>query len=490
MAFYDFREYLEKLDEAGELHRVETQVDPNLEAGAIAQRLAERGGPAVHFTKVKGAGSGVTLVGGSMGRGAGGLWAKLAVALELDQNMRYLDILEQVMRRRESAVRPIQVDGGPIKENLLEAAEIDLAKFSPPVLHEGGAPCLSSWAITIVQEPGGGNVVWDVLPLVVTSKNTLAGAISEDSRLGQIHAQYQAAKEAMPFAVVLGAVPVATMAAACRLKRGGETAVDIAGSLQRGPVQLVKCETSDLLVPATAELVLEGVVKPGKQAQVQAFSGTFGYRLPGKVSGPVFEVTAVSHRNDPVLPFCTWGTPTTEIHIARGLDSDAQTKAMFEQGGSPVTSVFTPPWLAGAAIAISTMVPYTAFSQAIAGAIRVTDVGRHVPYILVCDNDIDITNPVSLFHALVTKCHPDRDTWVIKRAAAAADAPYINARDRAVGNGAAIILDCTWPLDWDRSIAVPPRVSFDQCYPQDLQERILAGWNGELGFPNEMDRPV
>ena len=264
----------------------------------------------------------------------------------------------------------------------------------------------------------------------------------------------------------------------------------MAGSLQRSPLQLVKCESSDLLVPSTAEIILEGEVKPGKRVEVGAFSGTFGYRTAGAAPGPVFEVVTLTHRTDPVIGFCTWGTPTSDIHIARGLDMDSQRQHMFEQGGAPVTGGFSPPWLAGAVIAITTKVPYTAYSQAIAGAIRVTEVGKHVPYILVCDDDIDITNPVSLFHALVTKCHPDRDVWIIKRAAAAADAPYLTAHDRSHGTGAAAIFDCTWPLDWDRSIAVPPRVSFDQCYPQAMQDKILEQWTGELGFPKETDRPA
>ena len=77
MAHFDLREYLEKLEAAGELRRIEADEDRNLEVGAITQRLAERGGPAAHFSNVKGAGHGVSLIGGSMARGSAGLWSKV-----------------------------------------------------------------------------------------------------------------------------------------------------------------------------------------------------------------------------------------------------------------------------------------------------------------------------------------------------------------------------------------------------------------------------
>jgi 4-hydroxy-3-polyprenylbenzoate decarboxylase len=174
----------------------------------------------------------------------------------------------------------------------------------------------------------------------------------------------------------------------------------------------------------------------------------------------------------------------------QGLDCDSQLKEKFEKAGAPVIDVFSPPWLAGSVVAVSTGVPYTAYAQAVAGVVRTTEGTKNVPYILVCDDDIEITSPVDLFHALVTKCHPQRDTWIIKNAAAAADAPYLTADDKSSNSSARAIFDCTWPLDWDRSIAVPPKVSFDQCYPKALQEKVLRDWVSKLGFPEEAERPV
>ena len=78
MAYRDLRAFIEALDGAGELHRLKAEVDPQLVAGAISQRLAERGGPAAHFLNVKGAAHGATLVSGLLGRGNAGLWSRMA----------------------------------------------------------------------------------------------------------------------------------------------------------------------------------------------------------------------------------------------------------------------------------------------------------------------------------------------------------------------------------------------------------------------------
>ncbi len=491
MAHYDFREYLQKLKDAGELVEVSAEINPKLEMGAICQRIAERGGPAAHFMKVKGAAKGLTYVGAPMGRGVNGLWSKLAIALEADAGQAYPDLLEELHRRWEAPIRPMQVSEGPISENILKGKSIDLKKLAAPQLYDGDdGAYLSTWAVLMSEAPAGGFTAWDIIPLKVTSANTLTGYLPKDSNLRRIYDDYAATKKDMPFAIIFGGPPAITLAAAFKLKRGDSVAAEIAGGLQRQPLQMVKAVTSDMLIPATAEMVIEGVIKPGKTAKSGPFSSAFGYRTGKARTGPVFTVTAISHRNDPILPICTWGTPTSEIHIARGLDADIQLKAEFEKRGAPVMGVFSPPWLAGAVVAIKTIVPYTAYSQAVAGIVRAREATKYAPYVLVCDADIDLTNPVSLFHAMVTKCHPKRDTWIIKSATADENAPYITEAERNLGQGPSAIFDCTWPLDWDRSIAVPPKVSFEECYPKELQEKILADWNKELRFPDENKRPA
>jgi len=488
----DLRGYLLRLEQEGELESINADIDPNLTAGAISQRLAELGGPAVHFKRVKGASHGITLVSGLLGRGRLGLWSKFAIALGLDPKAKYQDILEEVTRRIESPIRPLQVSSGQCKEIILDGSNVDLESLAAPTLHSGdGGPYLTTWAFTIVADPGSNYVAWDLLPLMVLSKNTLSGRVSRNTNVGRIfHDKYAKSGKPMPFAIVFGGGPMPVVSSVFRRGRSRMTDPEIAGALQRSPIHLVKCETNDLLVPANAEMVLEGVVHPEQQAKTGPFGSSFGYRRSEQVEGPVFEVKTITHRSDPILPLCSWGTPISDIHIVQGLDRDSQLKAKFESAGSPVIDVYSPPWLAGSVVAVCTRIPYTAYAQTVAGVVRSTEGTKNVPFILVCNDDIDITSPVALFHALVTKCHPKRDTWIIRNSETDEDAPYITKEELRSRSSARAIFDCTWPLDWDQSIAVPPKVSFDQCYPKALQEKVLSEWVSTLGFPAETERPV
>lgn len=493
IATSDLRGFLQRLEEFGELQEIQSSVDPDLTVGAIAQRLAERGGPAAHFKNVPSAGHDITWVSGLLGRGRMGLWSKIALAMGLDQKAEYGDILEEFTRRLESAVRPLQVAGGQCKEVILQKSDIDLTALGAPTLHEGDdGACLTSWAFAVAASPDSNKVVWDILPLFIKSKNTMVGRLPVDTNIGRIFRdEYQKSGKSMPIAFVFGAGPLVTAVAAFRRGRHSFTDPELAGSLQRSPVQMVKCETNELLVPANAELILEGFVSPDSNVKCRPFGSSFGYRSTAAAEdGWEFEIEAITHRKQPILPLCAWGTPVNDLHIVEGLDRDSQLKAKFESTGAPVMDVFSPPWLAGAVVAVSTQVPYTAYSQVVAGVVRMTEGTKNTPFILVCNDDIDITNPVSLFHALVTKCHPKRDTWIIKNAAAAADAPYLTAEDKQNKYSARAIFDCTWPLDWDPAIAIPPKVSFDECYPKEMREKILAEWVSKLGFPEETERPA
>jgi 4-hydroxy-3-polyprenylbenzoate decarboxylase len=389
----------------------------------------------------------------------------------------------------------MQIRKGVCKENILRDGEIDLNQILAPLIHGGdGAPCLSSWGYTVVEEPGSNRVIWEVLPQRIIGKNELTTELPETSAIGaQFYRRYEPEGKPMPFAIVIGAPPLMPLAASFRLRRGSASAPDVAGGLQRAPVQIVQCETSKLCVPATAEMVIEGVVHPRRRANAPSFPNIFGYRTPGENPYPVWEVTAITFRSAPVLPFASWGVPVTEAHLARSIDCDSQLRQEFIRRGTPASGVYTPPWMAGAAVVVASKIIYTAFSQSIAGIIRSTEATRHIPYVFVCDDDIDVTNATTVFHAMGTKCHPHRDIWQIHNTLALGSEVWFSEMERnkrGQQRGAAAIFDCTWPLDWDRSIAVPPRVSFDQCYPAALQKQVLDEWTAVLGFPAELDRPT
>ncbi len=91
---------------------------------------------------------------------------------------------------------------------------------------------------------------------------------------------------------------------------------------------------------------------------------------------------------------------------------------------------------------------------------------RYNPKKLLVEGDEDKRVIPQLIEANGIRWGESRDTWIVKNSQAAFDAPYVSAAERKLGKGAAAIFDCTWPLDWDRSIAVPPKVNFELSYPE------------------------
>lgn len=486
MAFLDLRAFMAGLARAGELVTVQAEVDWKLEVGAVIRRTCEQGARALHFRNIKGYDK-TSLFGDPLGRGRTGIWSKLRVALGLDPETSYTELVETVIRRVKSPIRPLEVARAPHKENVLLGENVDLFRFPAPYLHEGdGGRYLGTWGLLIAQDPDSGAIHWDVQRQMIHSRSLLGGPLSKHGSVGRLfHQKYEPRRKPMPFAIALGTDPACMIVAQMPLASGVDP-VSVAGGLRRQPVQLVKCETNELLVPTSSEIVLEGVIVPGEQREEGPFGEPFGYRTSPRAPQPVYRIQCVTYRNDPILPVVSIGCPIDAFDVVRCLVCDVELMQLFRQRGWPVRGCFTPPWLAGQYVAVTTKIPYIGFPSAVASVVRTSQSGKYVSYIQVCDDDIDPTDMIQLFHALVTKTHPKRDTQIIKEVPALAETPFLDPEERQFGRGSAIILDSTWPIDWDPTIATPPKASFTEIYPKAVQEKVLANWTTVYGFPREV----
>ena len=97
------------------------------------------------------------------------------------------------------------------------------------------------------------------------------------------------------------------------------------------------------------------------------------------------------------------------------------------------------------------------------------------------DDDVDVYNPIEVLHAFATKCHPIRGTHTVASATGNVLTPYQNLDERLWAKGSRVLYDCTWPLDWPPEIAIPPRSSFNEIYPEHIKEKVLSNWKN-YGF--------
>ena len=324
-AYRDLREFIADLEACGELARVRGEVDPRLEITEITQRTTRAGGPALLFERVKGHSTPVLINAfGSMERMAMALGvariedlaAEIESVLELPAGggsggLSMVDKLKMLPRLKElSEIGPRVVRDGPCQEVVLEGERANLDAF--PIIQcwpeDGGRFITLPLVFSRHPETGGRNM--GMYRMQVYDQRT-TGMHWHRHKGGAGH--YWAAEkrgERLPVAAVLGGDPLLVYAATAPLPDGIDELL-FAGFVRKRGVEMVRCRTVDLEVPATAEIVIEGWVEPRERRREGPFGDHTGYySLPDDF--PVFHVSAITHRRDPIYPTTVVGPPPQE----------------------------------------------------------------------------------------------------------------------------------------------------------------------------------
>lgn len=284
----DLRSFLEliRTERKSDYLEVERTVSPRHETAGIIVKLEEKQrSPIVVFKDVAGARFPVvTNVCGSIGRIAVGLGVGLR-----DVGTKYGDGIARRMK-------PRIVEGGPAQENRLVGDEVDLGMLPPLVYHADDTtkPYLTA-AIVVARDPETGATNLSYHRLMIDGRARTGIFIEKGKHLDRIYNKYIAAGRAMPIAAFLGHHPTWSLGA---LYSGPHEELDVISGLLGEPLDVVRCLSQpELVVPARAELVLEGVVPPTLRIPEGPFGEVTGFGT-GATETPVFEVTAMTWRND------------------------------------------------------------------------------------------------------------------------------------------------------------------------------------------------
>lgn len=320
MAYKDLQDFIDTLETAGELHRIHTEVDPILEITEITDRVSKQRGPALLFEKVRGSEFPVlTNAFGSMRR--------MAMALGTDDLDKKSEELQELIAwafsqmkgidipsffpkiRTLTSLLPKHVRRAPCQEVVMK--EPDLTRL--PILtcwpQDGGPFITLPLVFTRHPDLGVQNVGMYRMQLYDARTTGMHWHVHKDG--AHAYQLYKERNERMPVAVALGCDPAITYAATAPLPEGVYEML-FAGYLRNRPVDMVKCITCDLEVPASAEFIIEGYVDPEEPLRSE---GPFGdhtgyYSLTDEY--PVFHVTCVTHRKNPVYPATIVGKPPME----------------------------------------------------------------------------------------------------------------------------------------------------------------------------------
>lgn len=485
MAYMDIREYINKLEKEGEITRIKEEVDWDLEMGAIVRRSHELGSPAPLAEKVKGY-PGWQLVGGIMGgsvvNGRKSPFRRINIALGIEPDASPGDTIEEYIKRRENPIKPIEIkkEDAKCKENILVGDEVDLFSLPAPLIHDGDGGRYVSWHATITKDPETGWVNWGMYRGHILTKNIIAGLFLPFAHGTVIYRKYLKENKPMPVAIAINSDPFSLIVASSYLEPGINE-VEVASGLAKEPLKLVRCETNDLLVPADAEVVLEGEMLPGLITEEGPFGEYTGFRVTERttVHRVVYKIKAITYRNNPIFGMSCMGMPIDDYATIGSLSISSETLRIFRAEQFPVKAVYSPPYVTTVTIFISTEVPYGNFSHTLASRIWGSRIGAYTHWIYVVPSNVDIFDAEKMFHAIGYRCHPDTGIIKHKRMHGMVLDPFLAQHDRIYGLGAGAVIDCTWPNDWELK---PIESSFEGIYPKEIQEKVLSRWEKDYGY--------
>ncbi len=284
----DFRGLVQVLEERGELDRITRAVDPRFEMAALMEQV-DRRRRAYLFEQVRGAR--FPLVGGVLNRTECFGWA---LGSRPGDPFGAADLARRIETAKAHRIAPREVGSSPAKQVLLSGTDIDLGALPAPTAFELDSGAFITGACGITRNPRTGRLNVGIYRALILGRRVLAINSSAASDLGVFyrHAEQHGAR--MPIALAIGVEPALLMAASCKLPLE-DSELDLAGGLLGRPIELVKCESIDLWVPANAEMIIEGTVDVSRKVEntLGEYAGQYGTE-----TAPVTEVTAITHRRD------------------------------------------------------------------------------------------------------------------------------------------------------------------------------------------------
>ncbi|HZR62256.1 MAG TPA: UbiD family decarboxylase [Xanthobacteraceae bacterium] len=470
--YKDLREFIELVDALGALRRIEG-ADPRFEIGGITEVAAGLPEcPALLFDHIKGHGGGFRVFSNATTN-----VQRAALALGLDPTLRPLDALKAWMEKRKGLqpLAPIVVNRAAFQENTQSGSEVDVTRFPAPVWHRhDGGPFIGSGSIVIMRDPDSGWINASIYRVQVHGRNKVTVQFDHGGRHGAIIARkYWDRGESCPVAVVHGEDP-ALFIAGFEYLPDGRSEYEFAGSIKGAPIEVCAGPQTGLPLPALAEIVFEGRLLPMSEATLPEgpFGEFTGYYAAEARPGPVMDVTAVHHRNDPIL---LGSPPMKPPRFHFGLPFRAATIwSNLEAAG--VTDV------TGAWQHVSQLMTVVALRQRYDGhAKRAGLVAAAHSYmarvIVVVDDDIDPSNLADVMWAVTTRCEPSDNIDILRNAWSSALDPRIAPADkeRGVTSHSKVVIEACRPFAWRDKFPKPSALSPDEA------RAIEDKWGDKIG---------
>lgn len=487
MKYKDLRDFISQLEARGQLKRITQEIDPVLEMTEIADRTLRAEGPALLFENPKGFDVPVLVnLFGTPQRVALGMGQEDVSALRevgkllaflkepeppkgLKDAFSKLPIFKQVLN-----MSPKQLKKAPCQDIVLSGDQVDLTRLPIMTCWPGDAAPLITWGLTVTKGPHKERQNLGIYRQQLLGKNKviMRWLSHRGGALDFFEWQKAHPGERFPVAVALGADP-ATILGAVTPVPDTLSEYGFAGLLRGDNTEVVKCISNDLQVPASAEFVLEGYIEPGEMAAEGPYGDHTGYY--NEVDQfPVFTVTHITHRKEPIYHSTYTGRPPDEPAVL-GVALNEVFVPILQKQFPEITDFYLPPEGCSYRLAVVTMKKqYPGHAKRVMmGVWSFLRQFMYTKFVIVCDDDVNARDWKDVIWAITTRMDPARDTTLVENT----PIDYLDFASPVSGLGSKMGMDATnkWPgettREWGEPIVMDPAV----------KQRIDTIWN-DLGI--------
>jgi 4-hydroxy-3-polyprenylbenzoate decarboxylase len=448
--YNDLREWMAEADKLGELREVEGlswEKDIGLCASVVQK---EEKSPCVVFTKVPGSLPGSRVLTNFFGG------RRMNMSLGLPLHLSKLELSDAFRQHFMIDMKKIPmeyVETGPVLQNTMRGDDIDVTAFPTPIWHpEDGGRYIGTGAYLVTRDPDEGWINCGVYRVMVQDKKSVGFYISPGKH-GHIQMmKYEARKERMPVVIVVGGDPMAYMMSGIEVPYG-TCEYDVIGGIRGTPCQVIKGPMTGLPFPANAEIVIEGFLEPGARRVEGPFAEWTGYYSTHDSEEPLLDIKAIHYRNDPIILGCPHQMPPDESMRYLSVVRSALLRENITKAGVPdVTGAWMHEVGGGRfLVGVSIKQRYGGHARQ-AGHIAcqchlAAYSGR---YVVVTDEDVDVSNLEELIWAMCTRSDPATSIDFLTNAWSTPLDPRIDPTRRAEKNftNSRAIIDACRPWHW------------------------------------------
>ncbi|MBI3941062.1 MAG: UbiD family decarboxylase [Acidobacteria bacterium] len=475
----DLREYCRQLEELGELHRIQAEVDWDMEMAALVY-VAHRkvGAPALLFENVRGYKTPV------LWNSLGSSVRRFATAMGIPRDIDLKTLIRAAGVRLKRPVPPKKVSAGdaPVFENSMVGDAVDLWRFPVP-RHwplDGGRYIGTADAV-ITRDPEKGHLNVGTYRMMVHDKNHVGLYLSpgKDARL-HIDGWWQQGKPC-EVAAVWGVEPALFMVSGLTLPKT-ESEFPYSGGLKGAPIELVDGKATGLMIPARAEIVMEGITHPGSTRMEGPFGEFTGYYGRPEDLAPLVEVKAVHFRNRPITTAALMADywASNECGLLYAVMRSARVWDDLDRLGVPgIKGVYAHPAAAGGfgMTVVSMQQRYAGHAPQVLALVAQCPAGAYYSkWIVAVDEDVDPTDINEVLWAMATRCNPVEDVDILRETWSTWLDPTQNPPEKRPYGSKALVNAC---IEHRNLAAFSRRTRLDP----KVYEKVISRWaEYGLGF--------